>query len=85
MPADAELNVTGPEMVSKTGDRLVPLRSIQHDNINCRGRPVFSSLRCSSCRSHYSEHDNVRIKPKRVMKDLIDEMFGEEISNYETA
>jgi hypothetical protein len=88
MPADAELTVPDPGRVSGPTDHLpVPLRAILCNDIDCR-QPIFYSIsiRCSSCSFLHDRNDNVRImRPKKGLKELIEEMFGDEIRNYEVA
>jgi len=76
--AETEITFSGPGSVSGTGDRLVPLRAIQ---CKCGGM-AFYSIHCSSCAvtSIYNYNHNVRIAPNK--KEMIEEMFGEEIKDY---
>ena len=86
VPAGAELAIPGHGTASETGDRLVQLRVIQCHNINCRQALFYSiSVQCSFCSHYHNTSSNVRITPKKGVKEMIEEMFGEEIRNYEVA
>jgi len=70
IPADTELTC--------------PLKAIKCNNIQCQ-RPIFSSTSfyCRSCFLNLIPNNFVRITPKRGLKESIEEIFGEEIRNYE--
>jgi hypothetical protein len=86
VPADAELTVPDPGTDSGPADHLVPLRAILCSDINCRQATFHRiSVHCSSCSFHHNRNDNVRIPPKKRLQELIEEMFGEEIKNYDVA
>jgi hypothetical protein len=86
VPAYAELTVPDPGTASGPADHLVLLRAILCSDIDCR-QVIFHSIsvRCSSCLFYHDRNDNVRITPKKGLKEFIEEMFGDEISNYEVA
>ena len=83
VPTDVELTVSRPDMVPGRTDYVVPFSEIRFSHNNCRGA-IFSTLhgRCKTCTCSYDRKDKVRITPKKVPKELIEEMFGEEIRNY---
>lgn len=86
--ADSELTFPGPGSLTGAGtasrDRLVMLNSIQ-----CKicGRTPFyiDRILCSSCSSYTARYHNVRITPMKGSEEMIEEMFGEEIKDHETA
>jgi hypothetical protein len=84
VPADAQLTATGPGTISGLTDRIFPFRMIQCGHPNCRG-VVFSSIAiyCDDCSAYLSANHNIRITPMKQGKELIEEMFGEEIKNCE--
>ncbi|CAA7263125.1 unnamed protein product [Cyclocybe aegerita] len=83
VPADAELTFPGPGSTSGTTDRLVMFRTIQHGKCGT-GSPFYSfGVSCSACSSYSGPTHNVRITLGKVAKDMIKEMFGEEIKDYE--
>ena len=86
VPADVELNVSRPEMVPGRTEYLVPVSEIRLSHNNCRGA-IFSSFhgRCKTCLCNHDRKSIVRVTPKKVSKEQIEEMFGEEIRNYTTA
>jgi len=88
VPADAELTVpSGPGSVSgPAADCVVQLGEIQCNRLDCR-RATFSfvSVNCPSCTVYLGPSHKVKIRPKRVLKEIIEEMFGEEIRDYEIA
>jgi len=88
VPADGELTVpSGAGIVSgPAADCLVLLGEIRCNRLNCQ-RATFSfiSVCCPSCSVYICPSQKVKIRPKRLLKDIIDEMFGEEIRDYEFA
>lgn len=83
VPADAQLTVSGSGLASGAGDRIVALKEIQCHR-KCGGYPFFaSSVYCNSCLSGSS--GRVRITPNKGSKEMIQEMFGEEIKDNELA
>ena len=82
---DAELTYSGSgSLIPGTNDRLVSFKQIQC--LVCRGHPFFSIVvNCNSCSYtyHYSHNPMVRVTLDK-MKTMIEEMFGEEIKNYES-
>jgi hypothetical protein len=85
VPPDGELTVPEPGTVSGLAERLVQLGEIQCSNIECQQAIFYPiSVNCPDCWSHHSSDDNVRITSDEV-KALIEEMFGDEIRNYEVA
>jgi len=82
---DAELTYPGSgSLIPGTIDRLVSFKQIQC--LVCRGNPFFSIVvNCNSCSYtyHYSHNPMVRVTLDK-MKTMIEEMFGEEIKNYES-
>ena len=86
VPSDTELTAPDPGIISGPTDRVVQLKAIQCSNINCRGA-IFSSISlfCRPCSVHLGPNHNVRITPKRGLKEMIEETFGEEIRNSDGA
>ena len=88
VPADGELTVpSGPGTVSgPAAECVVLLGEIRCSRVNCR-RPTFSfiSVNCPSCSVYIGPSHKVKIRPNKVSKDVIEEMFGEEIRDYEFA
>jgi len=84
VPADTELTTVARGPGSEASDLLVPLKAIKCNNIQCQ-RPIFSSTSfyCRSCFLNLIPDNFVRITPKRGLKESIEEIFGEEIRNYE--
>ena len=84
VPVDAQLTATGPGAVSGLTGRIFQFRMIQCGHLNCRGA-IFStiSVYCSTCSMYLSANHNIRITPMKQAKELIEEIFGEEIKNYE--
>jgi hypothetical protein len=83
--ADAQLTVPGPGLPSGAGDRIVTLWDIQ-----CHGKCGSHSFRstsakCNSCSRIASCNAQVRITPNKGWKEMIQEMFGEEIKDNELA
>ena len=82
--ADAELTAPGPGTISGLTDRLVWFVAIQCSYLNCQ-RPILplnSSVKCNHC---LNSTNRVRITPKKELKELIEETFGEEIRSYNVA
>ena len=82
--ADAELTAPGPGTISGLTDRLVWFMAIQCSYLNCQ-RPILppnSSVKCNHC---LNSTNRVRITPKKELKELIEETFGEEIRSYNVA
>jgi len=75
---DDELKCANIPPSSGTADTVVPIQTIM---CNKCGELAFcwSNFTCSSCLSTTSGHDNVRISPKKWSKEMIKEVFGEEI------
>ena len=91
MLADTELTFFGPGSPSRTTGRLIPRKEIRcHRTPECGGNP-FHSLNgadgcCHSCLVYYGYSDSqVRITPRREAQEMIQEIFGEEIEEYELA
>ena len=86
VPADEELSTPGPGTVSGSIAHTVLWRKIQH--INCGGA-IFSSPfspPCQGCSGYFASSDSIRVtptSPKEGLKGMIEEVFGEEIRNYE--
>jgi hypothetical protein len=84
--SDAELTFFGPgSPFTGTTGRLVAPKEIRcHRTPECGGNP-FNSLNtsCNSCSNYY--HSQVRITPRKEAQEMIQEIFGEEIEEYELA
>jgi ribosomal protein L37E len=77
---DKELKCAGITPSIGTSDTIVPMRTIMCSR--CGGRSFASTnFFCSSC-SHntYSNSHNVRITANKSSKEMVEEVFGEEIN-----
>ncbi|KAJ3493682.1 hypothetical protein NLJ89_g10961 [Agrocybe chaxingu] len=81
IPPEAELTFSGPGSATTTADRLITLKGIE---CNKCGRGPFKSLNvhCNFCSRTSNHGSNVRIMPNN--KDMIEEIFGEEIEDYKS-
>ena len=86
VPADAVLTAPGPGTMSGPTERIIYYGTIQCSYLNCR-RSLFPSISriCLSCSVNLGSKYLVRITPKGGLKEMIEEIFGEEIRNYEAA
>jgi len=81
--ANTELTFHGPALLSGAADRVVQLKAIECGK--CGGKPfsvLYNTYYCSACSSPVGSGYNVRITPN---KEMIEEMFGEDIKDYELA
>ena len=82
VPADAVLTAPGPGIMLGPTDRKIYYGTIQCSYLTCR-RSIFSSIsrNCPSCSVNLRSNYLVRITPKGGLKEMIEEIFGEEIRN----
>jgi len=84
--ADAELTAPGPGIISGT-IRAIPLGAIKCGYLNCQRDvlPGGYGMKCHSCANLLGSGIKVLITPKRDLKEMIEETFGEEIRKYKLA
>jgi len=83
--ASAELTFSGPGSPTSAGtaNRLVALRLIQCKTCGSAPFSSISNIYCGSCMNTSSSFSTVRVTPTKALKELIEEMFGEEIKDYD--
>jgi hypothetical protein len=85
--ADAELTAPGPGIISGT-TRAVPFGTVQCGYLKCQRAvlPAGFGMPCTySCANCLRSSIQVLITPKRELKEMIEETFGEEIRSYKVA
>ena len=88
--ADAELTAPDPGTISGTGTiRAVLFGTIQCGYLKCQKAvlPAGSAklIKCHSCANYIGSSIPVVIMPKKELKEMIEETFGEVIRNYKVA
>jgi len=80
--ANTELSFHGFASLSGTADRLVQFKAIECGKCGRKLFSTFATYHCSCSSGSFGVNDNVRVTPN---KEMIEEMFGEDIKDYELA
>jgi Zn finger protein HypA/HybF involved in hydrogenase expression len=79
---NTELSFHGSASLSGTADRLVQFKAIECGKCGGKLFSSYATYYCSCSSGSFGANDNVRVTPN---KEMIEEIFGEDIKDYELA